>query len=275
MFIEQNGSYNTPYKYNGKELDEETGLYYYGARYYNPELSLWLSVDPMVEKYPAFSPYNYTLNNPIIATDPDGRAPGRPLTGSTLILNPYTMMEGIKKAVKGFGKLVVETLGLISKLGDYHVAANARKYGDEQLASQLESGADQAAGMLIFEALVAKGLSKTILSATKGLRIGNVDDFISSQTSRLNKKLGNKVGTGELPFPKGKEGYNQAIESVKSTLENPSQITDVIPKSKVKGDYDLVHIYSETSGNTVSIRVLENGKYEFDTLISGKSSKFE
>ena len=73
VFIEQNGSYGTPYKYNGKELDSETGLYYYGARYYNPELSLWLSVDPLVEKYPSMSPYNYVANNPLIYIDPDGR----------------------------------------------------------------------------------------------------------------------------------------------------------------------------------------------------------
>ncbi|WP_369412526.1 RHS repeat-associated core domain-containing protein [Mesonia aestuariivivens] len=65
-------SYNSPYKFNGKELDDETGNYYYGARYYNPKWSIWLSVDPMAEKYPGWSPYNYTLNNPVNFTDPTG-----------------------------------------------------------------------------------------------------------------------------------------------------------------------------------------------------------
>ena len=74
---EQLGSnyYNTPYKFNGKELDEETGLYYYGARYYDPRVSIWLSVDPMAEKFPNSSPYNYCLGNPINLIDPDGRYP--------------------------------------------------------------------------------------------------------------------------------------------------------------------------------------------------------
>ena len=45
-------TWEAPYKFNGKEKDEETGLYYYGARYYSPELSMWLSVDPMSDKYP-------------------------------------------------------------------------------------------------------------------------------------------------------------------------------------------------------------------------------
>jgi len=42
------GTFTNPYLFNGKELDEETGLYYYGARYYNPRYSLWLGVDSMV-----------------------------------------------------------------------------------------------------------------------------------------------------------------------------------------------------------------------------------
>lgn len=65
----------TGYKFNGKELDEETGNYYYGARYYNPKWSLWLSVDNEYEKYPDWSPYNYTLQNPVKYVDPDGNSP--------------------------------------------------------------------------------------------------------------------------------------------------------------------------------------------------------
>ncbi len=81
VFLEErNDTWNTPFLFNGKELDEETGLYYYGARYYNPRISLWYGVDPLAEKYPAHSPYCYTMNNPIMLVDPDGRiikpAPG-------------------------------------------------------------------------------------------------------------------------------------------------------------------------------------------------------
>ena len=74
VFLEKrNGSYfYSPYLFNGKELDEETGLYYYGARYYDPRLSVWYSTDPMQEKYPWVSTYCYTLLNPISAIDSDG-----------------------------------------------------------------------------------------------------------------------------------------------------------------------------------------------------------
>ena len=66
-------SNNSPFKYNGKALDEETGNYYYGARYYDPKWSIFISVDPLAEKYPSISSYCYTLNNPLKFIDPDGR----------------------------------------------------------------------------------------------------------------------------------------------------------------------------------------------------------
>ena len=66
VFIEErNNTWNTPYLFNAKEFDEEIGMYYYGARYYEPRLSLWMSVDRFAEKYPATSGYNYAINNPV------------------------------------------------------------------------------------------------------------------------------------------------------------------------------------------------------------------
>ena len=69
---EHSSSEEMPYKFNGKELDQETGLYYYGARYMNPVTSIWYGVDPMMEKYPHMSSYAYCMNNPINVIDPIG-----------------------------------------------------------------------------------------------------------------------------------------------------------------------------------------------------------
>jgi RHS repeat-associated protein len=90
-----NGLANNNYKYSGipkktfprlemnrdeilqdfKELDEEGSLdwYYFGARYYDPAIGRWLAVDPLADSYPSWSPYNYSMNDPIGKKDPDGR----------------------------------------------------------------------------------------------------------------------------------------------------------------------------------------------------------
>ena len=53
-------------------MDTETGLYYYGARYYEPALALWYGVDALAEKKCNDSPYTYCFGNPIRLIDPDG-----------------------------------------------------------------------------------------------------------------------------------------------------------------------------------------------------------
>ena len=70
---EHSSTEEMPYKFNGKEFDEETGLYYYGARYMNPRTRLWYGVDPLAEKYVSTGSYVYCIDNPIRLIDPDGR----------------------------------------------------------------------------------------------------------------------------------------------------------------------------------------------------------
>ena len=60
------------YAFSAKERDVETGLSYFGARYYSSDLSVWLSVDPMSDKYPSLSPYVYCADNPVRCVDPNG-----------------------------------------------------------------------------------------------------------------------------------------------------------------------------------------------------------
>lgn len=71
----QTEEYANRWKFTGHELDKETGLYYAGARYYDPRTSIWISVDPLAEDFPSWNPYAYTFQNPLRYVDPDGRAP--------------------------------------------------------------------------------------------------------------------------------------------------------------------------------------------------------
>ena len=63
---------NSSYTFSAKEKDSETGLSYFGSRYYSSDLSIWLSVDPQASKYPSLSPYVYCANNPVKLVDPNG-----------------------------------------------------------------------------------------------------------------------------------------------------------------------------------------------------------
>jgi RHS repeat-associated protein len=86
--------YLTPYKFNGKEKDEETGFNYYGAGYYFEYLSVWLSVDPMSDKHPSLSSYVYCANNPVILTDPNGMEIGNYYDESGIFLKPDGIDDG-------------------------------------------------------------------------------------------------------------------------------------------------------------------------------------
>ena len=70
--------------FSSKERDVETGLSYFGARYYSSDLSIWLSVDPMSDKYPSLSPYVYCADNPVRCVDPNGE---------DIVDNPYLIFD--------------------------------------------------------------------------------------------------------------------------------------------------------------------------------------
>ncbi|MBP6871378.1 MAG: RHS repeat-associated core domain-containing protein [Bacteroidales bacterium] len=74
MEIPVYGNSDNQLKYNGKELQTEAGLewYDYGARFYDPVLGRWHSVDPMADERSWVSPYNFCQNNPLIRVDPIG-----------------------------------------------------------------------------------------------------------------------------------------------------------------------------------------------------------
>ena len=100
VFVEErNATWSTPYKFNGKEQDEETGLCYYGARYYDPRTSVWLSVDPLAEKYPNVGSYVYCLNNPVKYIDPDGKevlSGYKPVSDNLFLLKGVTRMKAME-----------------------------------------------------------------------------------------------------------------------------------------------------------------------------------
>ncbi|UTC96656.1 RHS repeat-associated core domain-containing protein [Treponema denticola] len=117
-----------PFRFTGKELDEETGLYYYGARYLDPKYSRWLSGDPALGEYIPKAPiddeakkhnenlpgmggiyntvnlhvYHYAGNNPVKYTDPNGKSLDVVDNGN----GTYTVCGGIENSDKNIYLIV-------------------------------------------------------------------------------------------------------------------------------------------------------------------------
>jgi len=118
-----------PYKFTGKELDKETGLYYFGARYYDARISRWVSTDPILDKYlpkglddfdgkhdyyyqnkndkisklngiggvfnpPNIDLYHYSFDNPIKYIDPDGHEGFVSDFGSKIVIDMMNAFMG-------------------------------------------------------------------------------------------------------------------------------------------------------------------------------------
>ena len=129
--------------FSAKEKDVETGLSYFGARYYSSDLSIWLSVDPMSAKYPSLSPYTYCADNPVKLVDPNGEAwdidgykynPGQncPDDVSESARDKWNTMNEIYKTK--IGKTVIDLLNGGDCL--YHVSSDIKSDGKGGFSSK-------------------------------------------------------------------------------------------------------------------------------------------
>ena len=132
-------AFTSPYRFNAKELDPETGLAYYGARYYQNKLGMWLSVDPLARKYSNMTPYNFVANNPISLIDPDGNAPVTPWWPGVT----FTYIEGEASIGLGVGAQAIFQRGVArDEVGKTHFTAGQARWinASTNLRTEVQGG---------------------------------------------------------------------------------------------------------------------------------------
>lgn len=240
-----------PYRFTGKELDSETGFYYFGARYYDPVASLWLSVDPMTEKYPGWSGYNYVMWNPVKLVDPDGNAPSSmevlqsaadfstafadQYTGglvsklNSLIGNQDVVNDDSKASIIGSisgtvfsaflpNSKVSTAIEIAGNVADYAEIANNVAQGNyyDAVAGLAGKGYEKVAGLALGkDGFDLKG--EKIKSIAEGLTADGVDRFFGAFKPESNKQQ----KTFEPDKPSGKASSSSSCPRCHSTPSSP------------------------------------------------------
>ena len=276
-FIEErNNTWNTPYLFNAMEYDEETGMYYYGARYYEPRISLWMSVDPIsiydprnsenyldgehndgVYNYRNLNPYIYCYQSPISLVDPNGKqaVPGA-------ILGSFT-----EYAAKIGDKMLFEGMDFKQ--------ANSSLTRYDFLDITVAAGVGAVSGVAKFSKFVASPIVKKIINLITEIGLSSIEAGLKSIYGEdfsleavlvevgmgevLGKLLPNKIfkesadrAKGEMRRAKELMGRKSATPKVmkkqgKVLKEAQSEIR--LNESLEKGSEGTKQIVSKVAGN--------------------------
>jgi RHS repeat-associated protein len=162
-----NPQFPTPrwtHTFSAKEKDSETGLSYFGARYYSSDLSIWLSVDPQASKYPSLSPYVYCADNPVKLVDPNGE-------------DFETEIDYDNKTITITIKATYYTANCNKELLQKGVDMWNNQSG---MYSYVMGEGDNAVSCTIkFELLIAEGNFETDADAFKAMPMGQSSNFVS------------------------------------------------------------------------------------------------
>lgn len=193
-FVDQRSTiWNAMYTFSAKEKDTETSYSYFGSRYYSSDLSIWLSVDPMSDKYPSLSFYTYCADNPVKLADPNGESPIKVIRSAVKI---------VKKAYaiyKKTGRLTPKTLKkagldeIIDIAGDLYTLFDS----DASLSEKIAASVDIAVG----SDLNSKGRQEVIKDA--GKIITKVKREASTKSRKKWEEANNK------PWPKDPDNPNK------------------------------------------------------------------
>ena len=225
------------YRFTSKELDTETGLYYFGARYLDPLTSRWVSTDPALEKFLPERPVDDEARerngqlpgiggvfNPVKYVDPDGEIPllvitgaaGAVIGGGIETYRSYQEEGQINWGRVGKGAAIGGAIGLGAGAGASLAASTAMGGTSLTLtATQTYAG---------FAALVQGGTAATLWGASRdGVNQGirHFYEYAKTQPQRL-ASIAQRLGIGTLQF--NKEGFEKFTNAAMNVVKNWDKI---------------------------------------------------
>lgn len=197
-------SWRSPYSFTGKEFDAESGLHYFGARYYLSSLGVWLSTDPLADQFANMSPYAYAANNPALFTDRWGLAPDPPAWWKAIVSGVREMFSftpKIEPKKEEASPINPESISSIMTLAMVEVIDDAITKSDNTVVSSQQGG---------------KGNQKQFILANEFNRMGQIGSGLELMGQyRLDKTIENfgkgmgylsiylKAQTGNIEGPNG------------------------------------------------------------------------
>jgi RHS repeat-associated protein len=243
IFYCQNRGIELSYRFsfNGMEKDDEVkgvgNSLDFGARIYDPRLGRWLSLDPIAQKYPFASPYNFALNTPIQAKDPDGKRVYF-IAGAGNDIDGWNYKQRFKQIFESKGIKDVRTISAShGKMGDVLFTDAYKNYSEiKGTTTKVTSEMIQATVNAIVNDLAAKPLGEgeqlnlagysygrvlqahvAIALADKGIKVDNLS-LIGSPIADDSELM----GTLKKYKTEGKIGEIQRVDIEGDQLSNPS-----------------------------------------------------
>lgn len=178
-------------KFTGKEFDEETGLYYYGARYYDPAVGRFASADSIVPDATdaeAFNRYGYARNNPVVYVDPSGHA------FEFIAKAAARTADAVASVAVAVGRFVVghDVAGFIDRAGGYSRLIVKQMLHDPYAGVSLLVAVaaciatlGEPAPLIAWAISIAAAVSAESLALAAGVRNGSVLSLIGVMAAAL------------------------------------------------------------------------------------------
>ena len=217
--------YSERFMFTGKERDEETGYGYFGARYMDHELTtMWLSVDPMMDKYPSISPYAYCAWNPVKLVDPDGKdvyITGDDDSKAEALRQIQQKSKNMKFSIDENGKLTFEGKAKTKK---EEYMANIILSGDVHVNLQVQNHSEfygETIDIGGFDGNVLSGDGKSIATfqVINVVKSGKQDNICNNLGNHIWHEIAESYEGGKISLLKQKNAPS-AIEGKDKTIYN-------------------------------------------------------